>query len=753
MKFNYLLCIALVFFGLTVQAQTNKINFEITDENEGNLLSNVLIRVDSDTAIKASNYLGKITFLNLSEGIHTFSFAADNFIVVTQTLIVPKDGVVNQKIYLSPKDISQKVILESTRMLTKLEDSPTKFVVINQKDLRSANNLNPANVSKILDEVSNIQVQQTSVITANSDVRFFGLEGKYTQILRDGIPIYNDYARNFGISQLPPLDVEQIEIMKGASSVFGGGAIGGMINFISKKPSDVTETVMTLNQSTFNETNLNFYSSSKKGKLAATFFVGFTDQNAESIDDDKYIAIPKMRNFTLHPKLFIQLGKKSDLQLSYNFVSEGRKNTEFQTYQKQVDTVYNSNSFQTERHSFNVIYTLKASGKDALTVKSSASYFNFYPVTSFVTKYGTQPVIIPNEGGRQINYFSELNYLHYLGKKSKIIFGSSFNVDLFENYSTSFFNYNPITGSAFTQFSTNISKKISADFGLRYEHVELNHTPISASLSNNYVLPSLNVVYRLSKDLSFRAGLNSGYKSQNWTQPFYTVNGSSIIDGQAYFPANTVGEKSFSGNLEWNYSKKINSETKISFAQTFFATLIVDPLFLNINYRVPQTPVYNTAYTESHPILTRGIDNLVAAQIKNIALQFNYTFTLPEWQKEGGAIYLPYTPLNRIILRMGYEIPGKWQFGLSTIYNGVQYRPVESNGIQTTTTDFILLGLNATRIFKKFNLTLNGENLLDVRQQKFEPIYSLSNPIPTYKTLYAPIYGRSINLSVFVKLQ
>ena len=160
MKSNYLLCIALVFFGLTVQAQTNKINFEITDANEGNLLSNVLIRVDSDTAIKASNYLGKITFLNLSEGIHTFSFTADNFIVVTQTLIVPKDGVVNQKIYLSPKDISQKVILESTRMLTKLEDSPTKFVVINQKDLLSANNLNPANVSKILGEVSNIQVNK-----------------------------------------------------------------------------------------------------------------------------------------------------------------------------------------------------------------------------------------------------------------------------------------------------------------------------------------------------------------------------------------------------------------------------------------------------------------------------------------------------------------------------------------------------------------------------------------------------------------
>ena len=94
----------------------------------------------------------------------------------------------------------------------------------------------------ILNESTGIQTQQTSATSYNAGIRIQGLEGRYTQLLRDGYPLYSGFAGGLSLLQIAPLDLKQVEVIKGAAStLYGGGAIAGIINLVSKTPGNEPE--------------------------------------------------------------------------------------------------------------------------------------------------------------------------------------------------------------------------------------------------------------------------------------------------------------------------------------------------------------------------------------------------------------------------------------------------------------------------------------------------------------------------------
>jgi outer membrane receptor for ferrienterochelin and colicins len=109
--------------------------------------------------------------------------------------------------------------------------------------------MRPANVSMLLHESTGMQVQQTSAVSGNASIRVQGLDGRYTQLLKDGYPNFGNFASGLSILEIPPLDLKQVEIIKGpASTLYGGGAIAGVVNFISKTPKEKGEYNFILNQ-------------------------------------------------------------------------------------------------------------------------------------------------------------------------------------------------------------------------------------------------------------------------------------------------------------------------------------------------------------------------------------------------------------------------------------------------------------------------------------------------------------------------
>src|SRR5690606_38064319 len=116
-----------------------------------------------------------------------------------------------------------------------IDDEPTRVEVIAGEEMEEKINMDPSSISMVLNESTGIQVQQTSAASVNYTFRIQGLEGRFTQLLRDGFPLYSGYSGSLSINQIPPLDLKQIEVIKGSSStLYGGGAIAGLINLISK---------------------------------------------------------------------------------------------------------------------------------------------------------------------------------------------------------------------------------------------------------------------------------------------------------------------------------------------------------------------------------------------------------------------------------------------------------------------------------------------------------------------------------------
>ena len=145
---------------------------------------------------------------------------------------------VNPAVYsLSEADESEsfksieEITVISTRNRLSFEQQPTRIELLGSEEIKEKANMKPGDIRMLLNEITGIHVQQTSPVTFNSSIRIQGLDGKYTQLLLDGMPLYGGLSAGLGLLQIPPLDLEQVEVIKGANStLYGGGAIAGLVN-------------------------------------------------------------------------------------------------------------------------------------------------------------------------------------------------------------------------------------------------------------------------------------------------------------------------------------------------------------------------------------------------------------------------------------------------------------------------------------------------------------------------------------------
>ena len=204
-----------------------------------------------------------------------------------------------------------------------------------------------------------------------------GLDPKYTQILRDGLPLYEGFSGNLGVLQIPPLDLKQVEIVKGSvSTLYGGGAIGGMINIVSKSPTSEKPTFTALiNRSGLKENNLNVYYSQRYGKTGLTLFSGYTNQAAMDVTNDGYSDSPQIKQVNFHPKFFYNPSDKTRLDIGYSFTSEHREGGYLAALEGLLPNAYR-NITDLQRHTVDFDATHNTSPHNALTLKGAVSTFH-----------------------------------------------------------------------------------------------------------------------------------------------------------------------------------------------------------------------------------------------------------------------------------------------------------------------------------------------------------------------------------------
>lgn len=199
----------------------------------------------------------------------------------------------------------EDIIVQATRSRRRVQDEPVRVEVISQEEIEEKILMRPGNISMVLAETGGLRVQVTSPGLGSSNIRVQGMRGRYTQILADGLPLFGGQS-SLGLLQIPPSDLGQVEVIKGAvSALYGGSALGGAINLVSRRPDEAGVGELTLNATTRNGQDIAAYgsrplSSGWSGSLLTTF----NRQTIQDLNDDGWADMSGYERFNARPRLF-----------------------------------------------------------------------------------------------------------------------------------------------------------------------------------------------------------------------------------------------------------------------------------------------------------------------------------------------------------------------------------------------------------------------------------------------------------------
>ncbi len=709
----------------TALAQNKFIAF-IRDKNTKEPLTGTIVNLHNASAGGAADVNGVIFIDNIPDGKQVMQFRSVGYKEFLDTLYFPLKNTDTITVFLET-DVNEleEVAVSSTRSSRTIEDVATRIELVSGEELEEKANMKPGDIKMMLSESTGIQTLQTSPISGNTDIRIEGLDGRYTQILKDGFPLYAGFSGGLGLMQTPPLDLKRVEIIKGSSStLYGGGSIAGLINLISKTPKNEKELRFIVNGTSAGGLDVSGFYGQRFGEIGVTVYAARNGNNAYAPDSTLFTAIPDFTRYTFNPKLFFYFSEKTELVIGLNTSFENRLGGDIFYLKGEHDSLhsyYEDNNSQRISSEIEFKHTFANSGK--VTFKNSISHFNR---------------IIKSPGytfdGSQTSTFSEVNYFKK-NTKSEWIFGANLFTDQFREIKLTnipYRNYILSTIGAFAQNTWDISKHFVLESGLRVDYVLDYSTAI---------LPRISVLYKPNKEFSSRLGGGLGYKTPTiFTEESERINYRNVLPA---FEGKNILERSYGANWDINYKTFFaNGKFTFSINQLFFYTKLTEPLVLTyIGSGLSQFQNLS-----SH-IDAQGAETNVKIGHGHFKLFLGYTYTHSHIDDHGTYAETPLTPRHHTNSVLMYEVENKWKIGAEAYYYSPQ-KLIDG----TTGRDYWLCGFMAERIWKNFSVYINFENILDSRQTRYGTIYTGSTSSPEFRDIYAPLDGFVVNGGLKIKL-
>ena len=721
MKFFSIFVLTLfLLFSQTVWAQ-NQVKLVIKDSLTKEVLIGASVEETGTNNGSASDVNGIVNLTVKNTGKINFTIHYVGYTEKTIAIHIPQQENSFEVLLKLEESIYEEVTVTSVRTNSRIEDNPTRIEVLGMEEMGEENGIKPGNIMSLLGDIAGIQMQQVSASSGNTLARVQGLNGRYTQILKDGMPLFGGMSGNFGIMQIPPLDLKQIEIIKGsASTLYGGDAIGGIINLVSKDPGKTPELNLTYNVSSLNETNLNLYAARKFNKVGFTFFGGSTIQKAMDIDKDGLSDVAAVNNFVIHPKLVYYASNKSTLTFNATHTFDLRAGGDMRYFIITNDTLYHVQN-KINRSNADVKWAYVFDKNKNINLKISGSNLSQNTGTKFYKFDATQQIL-----------YSELSFLNH-HVRTDWVCGINLNADVFTNNSTNqtaLKNYAYHTLGAYVQNTWRPTEKFIIESGLRSDY----HNTFGL-----FLLPRLSILYKYNRAFSARLNGGTGYKTP--TTLSYLNQETDLNKLGLGFHLNP--EQSSGLNADINYQALYSNGIHLTINQSAFYTEINKPIY-------DSSSQYNVIalVNANNKLQTQGLQTYVRIRKEEFELYLGYVFTDVMKQYDTQHPNPIITPKHNFSSTLFFEPKEAWRFGIESSWIAGQvdqeYKAVKN---------YFLMAAMVQYKYKQLCFVLNGENLLDFRQNKAGRIYdgSINNPI--FHKLWAPIDGRVINLSIQWKLR
>jgi len=638
------------------------------------------------------------------------------------TVTLPQQSPLTISMEHSAEEL-EEIVVTTTRSSRLIQDIPTRLEAITAEELGEKAFMNSANISILLRESTGIQMQQTSANSANQSIRIQGLDGRYTQLLKDGFPIFGGFSSGLSIMQIPPLDLKQVDIIKGsASTLYGGGAIAGLVNLITKKPEGEPQLELMLTQTQALGTTLNNFYAQQFDKIGVSLYTSGHLQKAYDVNKDDFSDIPKVKSLSINPALYYNFDESTQLRVALTSAFENRLGGDITAIQDEPNSEHIfTEENNSDRIATQISFQKQFSENTNLTVKNSINFFD-------------RTITVPNFifDGKQTASYTEVSY-STKQKETDLVFGTNVWTDQFSetpNNQNLIRGYSNNTFGLFAQSTFPVSGKATIEAGLRMDY------------NTNYdwfVLPRINLLMTINKNLTSRIGGGLGYKLPTiFTEETETRSYRNILPITIN---STKAETSMGINWDVNYKTILFDNISFSINNLLFYTRLNDPLILTQSNENLYTFENATGKASS-----RGIETNVKMGYEDLKLFVQYALIDARLDYNGISQQKPLTPKHNAGAVLMYENE-KWRIGYEVYYTGKQ---ALSN--TSTVPDYWIMGLLAARQVGMFNVFVNFENFTDTRQSNFQDIVIPPHTTPSFSEIWSPTDGFIFTAGVRINL-
>ncbi len=587
----------------------------------------------------------------------------------------------------------ERIQVKASRLGRIVTESATRTEIINGEEVQEKALMRPGNISMLVAETGGVRVQNTSPSLGSANIRLQGLFGRYTQLLSDGLPLYGGQTASIGLLQIPPTDLASVEIIKGsASSLYGGSALGGVINLISRTPSDEFEGEVLVNATSRNGQDItSYFATPFTNDLSASLTAGVHHQKTQDLDDDGWIDIAGYERGSVRPRLYWQGDNGANLYVTFGATKEQREAGTLGNA-----TVPDGNRFaitqDTLRTDVGFIYDQPIGEVTSINVRGSAMNQDHEHLYGAVF-----------EDDKHESYLIESSLTGYSDESAWLV-GVALQSEKFNSKAFPEFNYSYQVPGLFSQLDYDISDETSLSFSARTDW----HSEYGTQVS-----PRVSLLYS-PDNWTIRGAYGKGYFAPT---PFIEDLDEVGLSRLAPFE-NIDEERASTASIDMSYLIG-PLETSV----TLFSSNIDNVTELQTINGTNEFPGKNVqivnAIGESK---ISGAELLLRYRWKDIKFTGSYLYTDATKESDSGVGRAPLvlTPKHSAGLVVMWEEHGSHLLGFEAYYTGTQH--LENNPYRERSDAYWHLGLLGQISVGKVSFFINAENLLNVRQTREESL-------------------------------
>jgi len=709
-----LLFIAVVLWsGLPLVAQDRLYFVRVVVTSEGQPVPDATVVVGGASA--ATDAAGLVR-LSTAGGAQRLTVSKGGFLdaVADLTVEVGADTTVTVELVRTPDMDEEVVVVASTRTGRRLEDQPTRVEVLSRDEIEEKMLMTPGDIVMMLNEMGGLRVQATSPSIGAATIRVQGMKGRYTRVLSDGLPLFGQQTGGLGLLQIPPMDLGQVEVIKGVASAFyGAGAMGGVVNLISRRPRTEPSYDALFNASTLGATDaVMFLSSAAREGWSRSLLAGGHGQAQADQDDDGWADVAGYRRAVVRPRAFWDGGSGRSAFLTAGVTWEERHGGTMDDRVLQATGSSHLEALDTRRYDVGGSGQTIVADRLVMTARGSATWQQHAHTFGGVV-----------ERDRHANIFSEVA-LRGMAGPSTWVAGVAYERDSFTPRDVPRFAYTFDVPGVFAQFDVQPASWLAVSAGGRVD---------AHSEYGTFVSPRLSALIRRGA-WSSRASVGRGFFPATPLTEETEAAGLSRLA----VPAPLDAERGTSASVDVTRAFGPSAITA-----TVFGSRVTDPL------RVERGTSY-TLVNQATAATNTGLELLGTWRHGAYVATANYAWVRSRDGNGAARQDAELTPRHSVGLVGMWESQETGRVGLELYYTGRQR--LDENPYRDVSRPYVVVGLLVERRVGRARLFVNGENLTDVRQTRWNSLLRPAQGPDGRWTVdaWAPVDGRVVNGGVRV---